>query len=173
MAGEWERLSVDPRTPEAATLRAGDADREVLLAALRDAYADGRLDREEYERRVEAALAVKVVADALPVLADIVAPARPVERRATLQQEAREMLRREDRDARNGWVGVTTLTTGIWAATSVAAGDLLFFWPVFPSVAIGVGVLMQRLNREQRLEELEEKAARKRRRREERRGRED
>lgn len=163
MAGEWERLSVDPRSPEAATLRAGDADREVLLSALRDAYADGRLDRDEYERRVEAALAVRVVADALPVLVDLVAPPRPPSRQASVRAEALAKVRREERDARNGWIGVTALTTGIWGATSLGAGDVLFFWPVFPSVAIGVGALLQRLNREQRLEEIEEKVARKRR----------
>lgn len=163
MAGEWERLSVDPRSPEAATLRAGDADREVLLGALRDAYADGRLDRDEYERRVEDALAVRVVADALPVLADLVAPPRPLSPRASVREEALRKVRREERDARNGWVGVSLLTTGIWGATSLGSGDLLFFWPVFPSVAIGVGALLQRVNREQRLEELEEKLARKRR----------
>jgi hypothetical protein len=163
VAGEWERLSVDPRSPEAATLRARDADREVLLEALRDAYADGRLDRDEYERRVEDALAVRVVADALPVLADLVAPPRPPSRRESVRAEALRKVRREERDARNGWLGVTLLTTGIWGATSLGAGDVLFFWPVFPSVAIGVGALLQRLNREQRLEELEEKVARTRR----------
>lgn len=82
MTGEWDRLSADPSTPAAATLRASDADRDVVLGVLRDAYAEGRLDRAEYERRVEGALGVLVVADVVPLLSDLVAERRPPVRRA-------------------------------------------------------------------------------------------
>ncbi|KQP85022.1 DUF1707 domain-containing protein [Aeromicrobium sp. Leaf291] len=163
MTGEWDRLSADPSTPAAATLRASDADRDVVLGVLRDAYAEGRLDRAEYERRVEGALGVLVVADVVPLLSDLVAERRPAGTARSARTEAEEKVRRESRDSRNGWIGVTALTTGIWAATSAGSGELLFFWPVFPSLGIGFGWFMHHLNREQRVEELEEKIARKRR----------
>jgi hypothetical protein len=82
-----------------------------------------------------------------------------------VREEAVRAHGRDLRDMRNGWLGLTVLVTGIWGATSLASGDLLFFWPVFPSLAVGVGVLSHRLNREKHLEELEEKIVRERRRR--------
>lgn len=164
MAAGWARLSVDPRAPEAATRRASDADREVVLEVLREAYADGRLDVTEHDRRVDRALAVVVVADVLPLLGDLVSLDVPAPRRRTPRAEAEEKFRREDRDARNGAIGVSLLTTGIWAAVSIGQGDLMFFWPAFPTAALGVGWVMHRVNREQRVETLEEEIAARRRR---------
>jgi len=50
----WERFSHDPRAVTNAPLRASDLDRNVALDALSAAYADGRLDREEYDERAAA-----------------------------------------------------------------------------------------------------------------------
>lgn len=168
----WDRFEADPRDPAHAVLRASDADRDALLEVLRDAYAAGKVDTDEYERRVDAALVVERLGEVLPLLEDLAPPRAPARRArrapngATVQEEARLTHRRELRDMRTGWVALTVLLTGIWGATSAASRDLLFFWPVFPSLAVGVGCLSTWLSPEKRLEELEEEIARKRRRRE-------
>lgn len=43
-----------PDLPAAADLRASDADRERVSEQLRDALAEGRLDMEEFEERLDA-----------------------------------------------------------------------------------------------------------------------
>ena len=59
----------DPR-PE-LSLRASDADRETYVKVLREAYAEGRLDGEEYEERMDAAYRARTYGDLLPLLADL------------------------------------------------------------------------------------------------------
>ena len=53
MEAFWESFRLDPRQPGHASLRASDADREIVRAVLADAYADGRLTREEYDEQAE------------------------------------------------------------------------------------------------------------------------
>jgi Domain of unknown function (DUF1707) len=48
----WESFRLDPRQPGHASMRASDADREVVRAVLAGAYADGRPVREEYDDRL-------------------------------------------------------------------------------------------------------------------------
>lgn len=45
----WGSFAHDPREPAVAPLRASDADREVIHGVLAEAFADGRLDRSEYD----------------------------------------------------------------------------------------------------------------------------
>ena len=68
----------DPR-PE-LSLRASDADRETYVTVLREAYAEGRLDADEYEERMDAAYRARTYGDLLPLLADLptTAAAMPV-----------------------------------------------------------------------------------------------
>ena len=47
----WSGFALDPRDPAHAGLRASDADRERIQRVLADAFADGRLDREEHDER--------------------------------------------------------------------------------------------------------------------------
>ena len=49
----WSGFRHDPRQLEHAGLRAAQADRERALGLVSEAYADGRLDRDELEARVE------------------------------------------------------------------------------------------------------------------------
>lgn len=158
----WDGFSADPRRPEVAGVRASDRDRDTAVEALRDAFADGRLDRAEFERRSSAALAVTLLGEFAPLLQDLEpSPAN----RPTIHDEAVRRYRREARDARNGFVGISVLTTGIWGATNF--GDILswdagFFWPVFPMLGVGAGWLMQVLKRGERIEHHERRIERRR-----------
>ncbi|WP_042376574.1 DUF1707 SHOCT-like domain-containing protein [Streptacidiphilus melanogenes] len=57
--------------PAAGDLRASDADRERVAAALRDAYAEGRLDAEEHSQRLDAAYAAKTLGELVPLTRDL------------------------------------------------------------------------------------------------------
>ena len=162
----WDGFSAEPRRAEVAGVRASDRDRDTAVEALRDAFADGRLDRAEFERRSSAALAVTLLGELAPLLQDL-EPSVP--KRASVHDEAVRRYRRETRDARNGVIGIAVLTSGIWGATSIADGGPYFFWTIFPILGVGAGWVLQVVHRDRRLEELEERIARKRRRRDERR----
>ncbi|MBA4610002.1 DUF1707 domain-containing protein [Aeromicrobium sp. Marseille-Q0843] len=159
MAGlvRWEGFSADPRRAEVAGIRAGDQDRETAVEALREAYADGRLDRTEFDRRSHAALAATLLGEFVPLLQDL-EPPTPAS--LSVHDEALRRYRRETRDARNGVVAIGVMTSGIWGATSIASGEPLFFWPIFPILGVGVGWLMHVVNRGQRIEHHERKIER-------------
>ncbi|MFE0578203.1 DUF1707 domain-containing protein [Streptomyces sp. NPDC058874] len=56
-------------------LRASDADRDRVVERLRDAVAEGRLDMEEFEERLEAAYKSRTYAELEPLTADLPAVA--------------------------------------------------------------------------------------------------
>lgn len=70
----------EPRDP--SLLRVAHADRDRVVEILRDAAADGRLDVDELEERVERALTARTFADLEPLTADlpVAAPAPPAVR---------------------------------------------------------------------------------------------
>ncbi|MFG2993186.1 DUF1707 domain-containing protein [Streptomyces sp. NPDC048257] len=58
-------------------LRASDADRDRVAERLRDAVAEGRLDMEEFEERLEAAYTSRTYAELEPLTRDLPAPSSP------------------------------------------------------------------------------------------------
>ena len=60
-------------TPSSPALRASDADRDRVIELLRAAVADGRLDRAEFDERVDAALAARTIDALTPLTADLIA----------------------------------------------------------------------------------------------------
>lgn len=55
-------------------LRVGDAERDEVVSALHEHFAQGRLDREELDERVTAALHARTVGDLRAVTSDLPAP---------------------------------------------------------------------------------------------------
>lgn len=62
-------------TDDAPELRASDADRERVTEVLRDALAEGRLDMEEFEERLEATLKARTYGELTPITRDLPAAA--------------------------------------------------------------------------------------------------
>nr|WP_108955470.1 DUF1707 domain-containing protein [Streptomyces fragilis] len=58
-------------------LRAGDADRERVAERLRDALAEGRLDMDEFQERLDVVYAAKTYGELEPVTRDLPAPGGP------------------------------------------------------------------------------------------------
>lgn len=163
----WSRLSRDPRDPRAAALRASDQDRDIVNQELADAFADGRLDRGEYDERSDAVLQAKTLGDFPPILADLspVEGTPPAKTTQDFRAQAERDYQRSFRQRLSGAIGSSAITTGIWGASSMASGHLVFYWPVFVVVGTGVGVVTTLLNKgdqiDSRREELEKKAERK------------
>jgi Domain of unknown function (DUF1707) len=59
-----------------SSLRASDADREAVAERLRRAAVEGRLEPDEFEERLHAALRARTYGDLRPLLSDL--PARPL-----------------------------------------------------------------------------------------------
>jgi hypothetical protein len=53
------------------TMRASDADRDRVAEALREAYAEGRLDVEEHNERIDRAYQARTLGELTPLLADL------------------------------------------------------------------------------------------------------
>ena len=64
-------MPADP--PSSRALRASDADRDRFIEVLRAAVADGRLDRAEFDERLDAALAARTIDALTPLTADLIA----------------------------------------------------------------------------------------------------
>jgi hypothetical protein len=160
----WSRFSSDPRARAAAELRATDADRDLVLEVLAVAYAEGSLDREEYDQRSDVALAVRRLGEVRPLVGDLVALPEVRGAWQDAREEAGALYRREVRDARNGFLFVSALTTVVWGGTAVFIG-FYFFWPAIPAAALGLGWLAAIGGQQSRIDALEQEALERRRRR--------
>jgi hypothetical protein len=63
-------------------MRASDADRDRYAAVLQEAYAEGRLTREEYDERLDACMRAKTYGELEPLVRDLPAKNLPVVRPA-------------------------------------------------------------------------------------------
>jgi hypothetical protein len=161
----WASFSHDPRLGANAALRATDGDRDVVHQVLADAYADGRLDREEFDIRTTQTAAARTLGELPPLLADLVAPTPvpsggvPPASAAVLRQRAVAKYRADRRDAFLGFLAPSFICMVIW----FAFGASQFFWPGFVIAGTGINVLSMLIRRENIIEEntrrLEKKQA--------------
>ncbi|HYT10864.1 MAG TPA: DUF1707 domain-containing protein [Mycobacteriales bacterium] len=121
------------------SMRAGNADRERVVRALNDAFAEGRLDVGELDERVSRAYAAKTLDQLGPLTADLPVPRHEVERtRGAAPQPgwpAREVEpggeHRAWRRAVTGAVAVFLVNVLIWAVVSISTQSWIYFWPVW------------------------------------------
>jgi hypothetical protein len=155
----WASFPHDPRDPAVASLRASDADRDLVSQVLVEAFADGRLDRQEYDERATAVLATRTLGELPPLVADLV-PDRPllpasasgrvplVAASATdLRNQAEEAYRDHRRNAFMGFVGPSVICWAIWAATDF--GDWSAAWPIIVMAVTFLNVIRSVVNRKQ------------------------
>ena len=93
-----------PEPASSPDLRASDADRDRVIDVLRGAAADGRLTADEFNERMEAALASRTFRDLAPLTADLATP--PAER-APEPAQAKDVIRIDQR-------GGSVQRTGRW-----------------------------------------------------------
>lgn len=159
----WESFRLDPRQPGHAPMRASDADREVVRLVLADAYADGRLTREEYDDRLSALYGSKTLGDLPALVADLVLPdgpavpaARPA---ADLRTRGAQKWRKDVEESIAAFLVPSIICTVIW----IAAAGQGFFWPALPMLFLGINLVRTVVNREAVIERevlrLQEQAA--------------
>lgn len=147
-------------------MRASDADRDVVQGALADAYADGRLTREEYEERAGTTLAARTLGELPALVADLVpaggaaAAARPAPARAAdLRAQGARKWRKDVEESLAAFLVPSLICTVIW----IAAAGRGFFWPAFPMLFLGINLIRTLVNRESVIERevlrLQEEAA--------------
>ncbi|MET7765595.1 DUF1707 domain-containing protein [Streptomyces sp. NPDC005393] len=74
MTSAGSSQGASPDLPGDARMRASDAERERVAEALREAVAEGRLDMEEFEERLEAAYEARTHAQLEPLVRDLPVP---------------------------------------------------------------------------------------------------
>lgn len=108
-------------------MRAADTDRQVVADRLKAALDEGRLDLHEYDDRLQQAYAAKTYGELEVLLTDL-----PVVRGDGPTGCARDHLtRRWLMHVWSGYVPTVAITTLIWLISSIAASELLYFWPVW------------------------------------------
>ena len=146
----------DPHRPE-PHLRAADADRQAVAAALGRHMSDGRLTVEEYDERLAAAYAARTYGELDALLTDLPTdrpaahPARPALTAgmgpAPVHRSGACAGRRQSvRAAWASWVTTALLVTTIWLLTSVAGGAHPF-WPIWVIGPWGAVLLARTLSR--------------------------
>jgi hypothetical protein len=106
-------------------VRIGDAERELVAQQLHVHVGSGRLDLAEFERRIDAVYGARTRGELAAVLADL--PARTPRPRPA----ARPVRSRIAAAMWAPWVLAGTISMVVWLATSLGAGALLYFWPIW------------------------------------------
>lgn len=137
----WASIPHDPRLPQHAGLRAADADREVVLGVLGEAYADGRLTREEHDERASLAARARHLGELPALLSDLLpavvlrpgtGPGVPAR---VLRERAEAEYRRKRREALWGFLSASLVCWVIWVAVSLPDLSDAFPWPLFVMLA--------------------------------------
>ena len=160
----WESFRLDPRQPGHASMRASDADREVVRAVLAGAYADGRLTREEYDDRLDTLYGSRTLGEMPALVVDLVPPDSPSMApapllSADLRTRGARKWRRDVEESFAAFLVPSVICTVIWIAFTRGA----FFWPVFPMLFLGLNLVKTVVQRESVIERevrrLEKQAA--------------
>lgn len=162
-AGLWASFSHDPRVPAHAVLRASDQDRNLIQQVLAEGYADGRLDREEFDTRSEQAAAARTLGQLPPLVADLVAGPdsdSPLVRVTAEDLQGRAVAKYDSdrREAFLGFLGPSLICLMIWYLT----GHSAFFWPGFVMVGTGINLVRTLVLRQDMIESNRRKLERKR-----------
>src|SRR4051794_37944176 len=113
--------------PQAAGVRASDADREQVVDLLRDHYGAGRLSEDDLSERIESAYDARTVSDLEVLVADLPFPrATTPRRRSGLDASVRIHV--------SIFLIVNAMLIGIWAASGGG-----YFWPIWPILGWGIG----------------------------------
>lgn len=131
-------------------MRAGDSDRDIAREILTEAYAEGRIDRDEYGQRVETALQAHHLGQLVPILNDIsIAPfgQRPPQQHAPAQEPhapsapANRSSGKSRRGAVKTAVYVLVVTNLVWLWVSISSGRLAYYWPMWPALGMVIMLL--------------------------------
>jgi hypothetical protein len=123
--------------------RVGDTDRQKTAGRLGQALAQGYLEMDEYEQRVQAVFQTHTTGELKGLLADL-----PLDRirRADPRRRAARMAaaRRGVRIHLAAFVAMTIVVLAVWAAIAATTGAA-YFWPIWPILGAAIGLVSHAL----------------------------
>ena len=160
----WREFEHDPRDPQYAGIRASDRDRAVVHDVLAAAYAEGRLDRDEFDDRTTFVSGAKTYAELLPPIRDLITDAVPARftpvPSGDLERQARLYYGEKLREAFFGFLIPNLIAWAIWFMT----GPSPFAWPLFVTIPTGANLARVASSKrsivDARLEKLQRRQAR-------------
>ena len=127
-------------------LRAADADRAAVGTGLGQHRSAGRLTMDEYDERLARAYAAKTYGELDQITADL-PPTDLAPRKAPATPAPAPVGAHGGWDADphswRSWLTTSIIVLVIWAATSLASWELLYFWPIWVIGPWGVVLLVQ------------------------------
>lgn len=137
-------------------LRASDEDRERVAAILRDAHAEGRLTRDEFDERLDSTYNAKTYLELNALMTDLPVNrgqlAKPVSTSSVSTPSPgpiRQKARRAARKSLNAmwWLYACTVTLNvvIWGSITLGPGAAPYFWPAWVAGPWGVVLLFGEL----------------------------
>jgi Domain of unknown function (DUF1707) len=164
----WGQFPHDPRTPVNRDLRAADSDRDLVRQLLTEAFADGRLDRAEFDERSDQVTSARTLGELPPLVSDLVlvraVPAIPpgVITPAQIEDRAVTQWRSDRREASWAMIAASTICWVIWVATSFGGGfHPTFPWPLFVMLGTGLNLGRIQFQRQERIAEERQRLERK------------
>ncbi len=130
-------------------LRAADADRAAVADVLGQHMSAGRLSVDEYDERLAQAYAAKTYGELERLTADLPAtrpdPRPAPQPPAVAPSSGGHDAWVHDPHSWRSWVTTSLIVLTIWAATSLATWEFLYFWPVWVIGPWGAVLLIQTL----------------------------
>jgi DUF1707 SHOCT-like domain/2TM domain len=125
------------------TDRVGDRDREKTAARLGQALAQGYLELDEYEQRVQAVFQTHTTGELRELVADL--PLDRIRRADPRHRAARIAAARLGmRIHLAAYVAMTVVVLTVWAAVAVTTGAS-YFWPIWPILGAAIGLVSHAL----------------------------
>jgi hypothetical protein len=143
----WATFPQDPRSPENSHLRASDRDRESVLSLLGDAFAEGRLDRAEFDERTARVSEIRTLADIPPLVRDLISNAPAKLSPSALRTEAERRYRADRRESLT-YAAPAIICWIIWAAVLASGHGTPFPWPIFVTFATAMPAIRLWMNPE-------------------------
>jgi hypothetical protein len=155
--------SVSDDVPSSDDLRAGNAEREVVVSRLNEAFGEGRLDLGELDQRIAQAYAAKTMGDLRPLLADLppsigrpAAVSRPAAAPVTSRPMPLDLPLANSRvvqhvGGRPGWIrwqyyvwtSVVAVNLMVWLIVTLGVGHWIYPWPLWVAGPWGIIILAQ------------------------------
>ena len=125
-------------TAPITSTRAGDREREKTASQLGSALAQGYLEMDEYETRLQSAFAAHTTAELRRLVADL--PLGQLRRNDPRRREARRAgARRGVQLHLAGYLAMVVVVLTVWLAVGLTAGAW-YFWPIWPILGAGIGL---------------------------------
>jgi hypothetical protein len=137
-------------------VRAGDQDRDRTITLIRDAYAEGRLDNDEFQSRMASAQQARTFGDLAALVNDL--PVQPPSPSIVAVPSPSTVVPADEdeeqaRNLRKGWAawaGVSVMVNVIWLGTWVTSGSAPPYWPIWVMGPWGAAMLIGTLTRRAR-----------------------